>query len=238
MIELIPAIDIIEGKCVRLSRGDYSTKKEYGDPLSLAIEFETMGFKRLHIVDLDGAKKRKIVNIKTLEAITSKTNLKVDFGGGIRTSIDVETAFNAGAQMLTIGSLAVSQKETYLSWLNKYGQDKFILCADTRDGKISTNGWMKDSSINLFDFIDYHLKNGTKNVLCTDISRDGMMIGPALDLYSEIINFHPDCFLIASGGVKTIQDIKSLEKAKIPAVVFGRAIYEGTINLEELISLC
>ncbi len=238
MIELIPAIDIIDGKCVRLSRGDYSTKKVYGDPLFQALEFERIGFRRLHIVDLDGAKKGEIVNIRTLEAISSKTNLKIDFGGGIRTSADLKDAFNAGAQAVTIGSLAVKTPEVYFSWLEEYGADRLILGADTRCGKISINGWEKDSSIEVFDFLDYHLSMGTKNVLCTDISRDGMMMGPSIELYSKIMSLYPNCYLIASGGVRTIQDIISLEMANIPAVVFGKAIYEGTINLEELLSQC
>lgn len=236
MIELIPAIDLIEGKCVRLTKGDYDTKKIYAeDPIVMAQHFEQIGFQRLHVVDLDGAKSKHVVNLDVLRGITSNTHLKVDFGGGIKTDEDLEKVLEAGASMVTIGSIAISNPELYLEWLNKYGAEHLILGADVRNGRVSINGWKEDSNVELTDFLDRYIEAGTKNVLCTEISRDGMLQGPATELYKKVISKHPHCHLIASGGVSNIQDIQNLEEVGIPAVVFGKAIYEGRINLKELI---
>ena len=234
MIELIPAIDIIDGKCVRLTKGDYSTKKEYGDPVSMAIEFEQLGYKRLHVVDLDGAKSKHVVNDTTLRAITQATKLAVDFGGGVKTEDDLKKAYEAGATLVTAGSIAITNPELYLDWLQKYGADHLILGADVRNGKVSINGWLEDSNVELADFLIRYMKAGTRNVLCTEISKDGMLQGPATDLYKQVMRAHPTCHLIASGGVSCMQDIEDLEEAGIPAVVFGKAIYEGRIDLKEL----
>lgn len=235
MIELIPAIDIIDGKCVRLTKGDYDTKKVYNeDPASVAKEFEQYGIKRLHVVDLDGARSKHIVNDKVLRRITEETQLTVDFGGGIKTDDDIEKAFAAGAKMVTIGSIAVTDPERSFEWLHKYGADSIVLGADVRNGKISINGWKEDSSEDLIPFLEKYLKEGIKNVLCTEISKDGMLQGPAIELYKEVMKAYPNCHLIASGGVSSIEDIKNLEAAGIPAVVFGKAIYEGRIDMKEL----
>ncbi len=238
MIELIPAIDIIDGKCVRLTKGDYDTKKVYNeDPVSVAREFEAHGIKRLHVVDLDGARSKHIVNDAVLRQITSETNLIVDFGGGIKTDDDINRAFEAGAAMVTIGSIAVTDPERSLRWLGRYGAERIVLGADVRGGKVSINGWKEDSSEELIPFLERYLSAGIKNVLCTEISKDGMLQGPAIELYKQVMQAYPDCHLIASGGVSCMADIKALEEAGIPAVVFGKAIYEGRITMEEL-ELC
>ena len=235
MIELIPAIDIIEGKCVRLTKGDYGSKTVYGDnPADLACEFEAIGFKRLHVVDLDGAKSKHIVNLKVLKEITSRTNLAVDFGGGIKTDDDIEKAFDGGASMVTIGSVAVTDRALFVGWLERYGARRIILGADVRRGKISINGWKEDSSQPLLPFLKRYMDEGVKHVLCTEISKDGTLGGPAVNLYKEIMAACPGLNLIASGGVSCIDDIRKLEKEGIPAVVFGKAIYEGRIDLKEL----
>ena len=236
MIELIPAIDIIEGNCVRLTKGDYDTKKVYGDPLAMAQQFEDLGLHRLHVVDLDGAKSKHVVNLAALKAITTHTSLIVDFGGGIKSDDDLERAFEAGASMVTIGSLAVTEPERYLRWLEKYGAERLILGADVRDGKVSINGWKEDSDVQLEDFLERYMQAGTQNVLCTEISRDGTLEGPAIELYRSIMKRYPKCHLIASGGVGSTEDIAALEQAGIPAVVFGKAYYEGRIDLKELIN--
>lgn len=235
MIELIPAIDIIDGKCVRLTKGDYDTKKIYNeDPVSVAKEFEAHGIRRLHVVDLDGARSKHIVNDKVLQRIARETNLVIDFGGGIKTDEDVARAFEAGAHMITIGSIAVTDPERSMEWLHKYGPEHIVLGADVRNGRVSINGWKEDSQEELIPFLDRYLSEGMRNVLCTDISKDGMLQGPAIALYREVMEQYPDCHLIASGGVSSIDDIRALEAAGIPAVVFGKAIYEGKIKLEEL----
>jgi phosphoribosylformimino-5-aminoimidazole carboxamide ribotide isomerase len=237
MIELIPAIDIINGQCVRLTKGDYNQKTVYRDsPAEVAKEFEAIGFRRLHVVDLDGAKSKHIVNDAVLTAITTETNLVVDFGGGIKTDEDIEKAFAAGAAMVTVGSIAVTQPDLFMGWLEKYGPERMILGADVRHGKISINGWKEDSTEDLLPFLRKYIEAGVRNVLCTEISKDGTLSGPAVDLYSEVMNTYPDLHLIASGGVSSLDDIKTLDAAGIPAVVFGKAIYEGRINLRELIS--
>ena len=234
MIELIPAIDIINGQCVRLTKGDYDQKTVYGSPLGMAQEFERIGFKRLHMVDLDGAKSKHIVNSIVLRSCASETSLTIDFGGGIKTDEDIETAFNHGAQMVTIGSIAVTEPERLMGWLEKYGAERIILGADVRNSKISINGWKEDSTEDLLPFLKKYIDAGVKNVLCTEISKDGTLQGPAIELYQRVMETYPDIHLIASGGVSCIDDIKALDKAGIPAVVFGKAIYEGKINLKEL----
>ena len=233
-IELIPAIDIIGGRCVRLTKGDYDQKTEYGAPIDMALEFQRIGFKRLHMVDLDGAKNRHIVNDRVLSEVSSQTSLEVDFGGGIKTHQDIEKVFAAGAKMVTIGSIAVTEPRLFTWWLQKYGPDRVILGADVRNGKISINGWKEDSEEDLLPFLKKYVDAGVKNVLCTEISKDGTLGGPAIDLYREVMNTYPDLHLIASGGVSSIDDIKALNAAGIPAVVFGKAIYEGKIDLEDL----
>ena len=235
MIELIPAIDIINGQCVRLTKGDYGQKTVYRDsPAEVAKEFEEIGFTRLHVVDLDGAKSKHIVNDNVLRRITTETCLTVDFGGGIKTDEDIEKAFASGASMVTIGSIAVTQPDLFMGWLKKYGAERIILGADVRHGKISINGWKEDSAEDLLPFLQKYVDAGVKNVLCTEISKDGTLAGPAIDLYKEVMAAYPEMHLIASGGVSSLDDIKTLDAAGIPAVVFGKAIYEGKINLNEL----
>jgi phosphoribosylformimino-5-aminoimidazole carboxamide ribotide isomerase len=236
MIELIPAIDIIEGQCVRLTKGDYDQKTVYGNPLEMAQEFERIGFRRLHMVDLDGAKSKHIVNDEVLNRITKATNLIVDFGGGIKTDEDIRKAFDNGASMVTVGSIAVTQPELFLSWVEQYGAERLILGADVRNGKISINGWKEDSTEDLLPFLRRYIDAGVRNVLCTEISKDGTLQGPAIELYQRVMKEYPELQLIASGGVSSIEDINSLDAAGIPAVVFGKAIYEGRIDLQELIN--
>ena len=234
MIELIPAIDIIDGKCVRLTKGDYEQKTVYGDPLEMALNFERIGYRRLHVVDLDGAKSRHIVNVSMLHRLASETKLTIDFGGGIKTDDDIEKAFNSGAAMVTAGSVAVTQPELFHRWLQKYGSERIILGADVRQGLISINGWKEDSSEELLPFLKRYIDMGVKNVLCTEISKDGTLSGHAINLYKEVMADYPSLHLIASGGVSSMDDIVRLNDAGIPAVVFGKAIYEGKINLNEL----
>lgn len=235
MIDLIPAIDIIDGKCVRLTKGDYDRKKVYNeDPVAVAIEFERLGFKRLHVVDLDGAKSRHIVNDAVLRAITSATSLIVDFGGGIKTAEDIEKAFDAGAAMVTLGSIAVTNRELCAEWIRKYGAERIILGADVRNGKISINGWKEDSEEELIPFLRKYTEQGIRNVLCTEISKDGTLQGPATALYRQVMQEFPDMHLIASGGVSSNDDIDDLERNGIPAVVFGKAFYEGRIDVAKL----
>ena len=233
-IELIPAIDIIEGKCVRLTKGDYDQKTVYGEPIDMALEFERIGFNRLHVVDLDGAKSKHIVNSEVLRRITTDTQLVVDFGGGIKTDEDLEKAFAAGATMVTVGSIAVTNPDLFMGWLERYGTERMILGADVRHGKISINGWKEDSDEDLLPFLKKYVEAGVKNVLCTEISKDGTLAGPAIDLYRRVMDAYPELHLIASGGVSSKEDIIALDAAGIPAVVFGKAIYEGRIDLKEL----
>ena len=234
-IELIPAIDIIDGKCVRLTKGDYACKTIYNDnPVEVAKEFETMGFKRLHVVDLDGAKSRHIVNDGVLRDMASATNLVIDFGGGIKTDEDIDKAFAAGASMVTVGSIAVTHPGLFMAWMDKYCADKMILGADVRNGKVSINGWKEDSEEDLLPFLKKYIDNGVKTVLCTEISKDGTLAGPATELYKTIMAAYPDLHLIASGGVSSTEDIISLDCEGIPAVVFGKAFYEGKIDVARL----
>lgn len=235
MIELIPAIDIIDGKCVRLTKGDYGQKKIYNEnPLDVALDMERCGFRRLHVVDLDGAKSKHIVNIGVLRQITTNTNLTVDFGGGIKTEDDICMAFDNGAQMVTVGSVAVTNPELFMAWLVKFGSGRMILGADVRNGMISINGWKEDTGTPLLPFLKSYVDNGVKNILCTEISKDGTLGGPAIELYSSIMCEYPHINLIASGGVSCIDDIDSLDRAGIPSVVFGKAIYEGRIDMRVL----
>ncbi len=238
MIELIPAIDLIDGKCVRLTKGDYDQKKVYNeDPVAVAREFERLGFKRLHVVDLDGAKSKHIVNDHVLRGITEATNLTVDFGGGIKTEEDIEKAFAAGAAMVTVGSVAVTHPELCEAWIAKYGSERIILGADVRNGKISINGWKEDSTEDLIPFLHKYVSMGIRNVLCTEISKDGTLQGPATLLYKQVMDEFPEMHLIASGGVSSNDDIKDLEANGIPAVVFGKAFYEGKIDVEQLLTI-
>ena len=235
MIELIPAIDLIDGKCVRLTKGDYAQKTVYNeDPVAQAKEFERLGFRRLHVVDLDGAKSKHIVNDAVLRRITEETRLVVDFGGGIKTNDDLEKAFRAGAAMVTVGSIAVTHPDLFLSWLDRYGAERLILGADVRNGKVSINGWKEDSTEDLLPFLWKYIDHGVRNVLCTEISKDGTLSGPATDLYRRIMAEYPQLHLIASGGVSSTDDILELEAQGIPAVVFGKAYYEGRIDTHRL----
>ena len=236
MIEIIPAIDMIDGKCVRLSQGDYNSKKVYNEnPVEVAKEFEANGIRRLHVVDLDGAASHHVVNYRTLDKIAGSTSLIIDFGGGIKSDEDMVIAFDNGAQMVTVGSVAVKNPTLFEKWLHQYGPEKIILGADAKDGNIAVNGWKEDSQLKLDDFLTNNIDNGIYKVLCTDISRDGMLEGPAIELYKDIMKKHPTLHLIASGGVSSIDDIYRLDEAEIPAVVFGKALYEGRITLKDLI---
>lgn len=236
-MDIIPAIDIIEGKCVRLTHGDFNQKKIYNEnPVEVAKQFEEYGIKRLHLVDLDGAKSGKIVNAKTLESVCTKTKLVVDFGGGLNSSEDLETAFNAGAQIVTGGSIAVKNRNLFESWLNEFGSDKIILGADVKNEKIAIKGWQEESELSINEFIKSYQSNGIKKVICTDVSKDGAMIGPSFDLYKQLLEQFPDQEFIASGGVTTIEDVKELIAMNMHGAIIGKAIYEGTMTLKELSS--
>lgn len=235
MIELIPAIDIIDGKCVRLSQGDYGTKKVYNEnPVEVAKEFEANGIRRLHVVDLDGAASHHIVNYRTLEQIASRTSLVIDFGGGIKSDEDLILAFDSGADMVTGGSIAVKTPELFTRWLNRYGSEKIILGADVKDHLIAVNGWKDETTTALFPFLDEYIHKGIRKVICTDISRDGMLQGPSIELYKEILEQHSTLRLMASGGVSSMPDIIALDEAGVPGVIFGKALYEGRITMKEL----
>ena len=235
MIEIIPAIDIIDGKCVRLSQGDYDSKKVYNEnPVEVAKEFADNGIRRLHVVDLDGAASHHIVNYRVLEKITSQTPLVVDFGGGVKSDDDLRIAFECGAQMVTGGSIAVKDPELFTHWIDTFGAEKIILGADAKDKKIAVNGWKDASTCDLFAFLDDYIAKGIQKVICTDISCDGMLAGPSTELYKEILAAHPSLYLIASGGVSCIDDIVALQEAGVPAVIFGKALYEGHITLADL----
>ena len=235
MIELIPAIDIIDGKCVRLSQGDYDRVKEYSaSPADVAKEMEDHGIQRLHVVDLDGAKSKHVVNWRTLEQIANATSLVIDFGGGVKTDDDLRIVFDCGAKMVTGGSIAVKEPATFERWLLKYGAEKIILGADVKEGKIAVSGWMEDSDSELMAFLGHYTQQGVQKVICTEISRDGMLQGPAISLYKDILSQYPDLHLIASGGVSSMEDIEALAQAKVPGVIFGKALYEGRITFKEI----
>ena len=238
MIEIIPAIDLIDGKCVRLSQGDYAQKTIYNEnPLEVAKMFADAGIRRLHLVDLDGAKAHHIVNHKVLEKITSGTDLIVDFGGGLKTDEDLRIAFECGAGMVTGGSIAVKNPDMFSSWISKFGGAKIILGADVKDEKIAVGGWLETTDLELLPFIKSYIEKGISKVICTDISKDGMLQGPAIELYKKMLVAQPELYLIASGGVSSIRDIELLHEAAVPAVITGKAIYEGRISLKELTEL-
>lgn len=238
MIEIIPAIDLIDGKCVRLSQGDYAQKTVYNEnPLEVAKMFADAGIRRLHLVDLDGAKAHHIVNHKVLETIATHTDLIIDFGGGLKSDDDLRIAFESGAQMVTGGSIAVKNPDVFTSWISKFGSEKIILGADVKDEKIAVGGWIETTDIELMPFIANYMQQGISKVICTDISKDGMLQGPSLELYKKMLAEKPDMYLIASGGVSSIQDIEQLHEALVPAVITGKAIYEGKIKLEEITRL-
>lgn len=235
MIEIIPAIDLIDGKCVRLSQGDYAQKKVYNEnPLEVAKMFAGAGIQRLHLVDLDGAKAHHIVNYKVLEQIASKTDLIIDFGGGLKSDDDLRVAFECGAKMITGGSIAVKNPEMFSRWIDRYGGEKIILGADVKNEKIAVSGWQEDTEVELIPFIQQYHAEGITKVICTDIAKDGMLQGTSIDLYKKILQAQPGIYLIASGGVSAIEDIELLEENAVPAVITGKAIYEGRIKLSEL----
>lgn len=237
-MRIIPAIDILNGKCVRLTKGDYNSRKIYSEqPLEVAKAFEASGIRYLHVVDLDGAKGTGIVNHKILECIATQTNLQIDFGGGIKSDLDLKLAFNSGASQVTVGSIAVSEPDKFGEWLSTYGADKIILGADCRSRMVAFNGWQENSTLDVLDFIIHYQKSGLQQTICTDISRDGALQGPALALYQEIL-MQTDIGLIASGGISCLQDIIDLEAIGCSAAIIGKAFYEGFITLKELESLC
>lgn len=235
MIEIIPAIDIIGGKCVRLTRGEYSTSKVYSDdPVDMAKRFVDAGCRSLHLVDLDGAKSNHIVNHRTLEQVASRTPLTVDFGGGLKSDDDLRIAFDSGAAMVTGGSIAVRRPDTFLRWLDTYGSDRIILGADARGGKIAAEGWTATSDRDIVPFIEGYASHGIRRVISTEISVDGTLEGPAVSLYRRILDILPELWLVASGGVGSISDIAMLDAAGVPAVIVGKAIYEGRISLSDI----
>jgi phosphoribosylformimino-5-aminoimidazole carboxamide ribotide isomerase len=234
-MNIIPAIDIIEGKCVRLTKGDYTQIKVYNqDPLEVALMFQDAGIKFLHLVDLDGAKAQHIVNWKILEKISSKTNLIIDFGGGIKSDKDIEIAFNSGAQKITAGSIAVKNKLKVIEWIERYSSEKIILGADVKDEQIAVSGWQEQTSLNIFNFLEEYNHHGIKYCICTDIEKDGMMQGPSIDLYKKILQKNTSLQLIASGGISTINDLKQLKDLGLFGAIIGKAIYEGKISLKEI----
>ena len=235
---IIPAIDIIDGKCVRLTNGDYKQQIIYNEnPVEVAKQFEDAGITRVHIVDLDGAKAGKIINLKVLENITAATNLVIDFGGGVKNIADVSNIFNAGATLVTIGSLAVKHPELLEEWLMEFGTDKFLIGADVLDNKIKISGWLVDGGIDVYDFIGKMMSLGVTNIFCTDISKDGAMEGPSTKLYQQIMEEHPEINLIASGGVSNFDDVLALKEIGCKGAIIGKAIYEGKITLEQLVNL-
>ena len=237
-MEIIPAIDIIEGKCVRLTHGDYNQKKIYNEnPLEVAKQFEAEGIQRLHLVDLDGAKEGAIKNWKILETISTKTSLVIDFGGGIKTEKDVQIIFDSGAALATVGSIAVKEEETFFSWLKKFGAQKFLLGADVKNEKITVSGWTEQTEIWIYDFIEQYIEKEIHQIFCTDVSKDGALEGPSTELYKNIIQKFPQLHFIASGGVSSIEDVYQLQEIGCRGVIIGKAIYEGRIKLNELIQL-
>ncbi len=234
-MEIIPAIDIIDGKCVRLSEGDYDRKKVYAeDPLEVAQEFERYGIKRLHLVDLDGAKAKKVINLPVLKTIAENTDLVIDFGGGVKSTEDLKQVFKAGAQQVTGGSVAVKQPELFESWLVDFGPGRIILGADVRNGMVAISGWVEHSDWVLEEFIQYYALKGIYHVICTDVSKDGMLKGPALDLYRQLVERFPKLSIIASGGVSCYEDLESLRQIGVTGVIVGKAIYEGNITLAQI----
>lgn len=234
-MQIIPAIDIIDGKCVRLTQGDYQQKKVYNEnPLEVAREFEEYGIRRLHLVDLDGAQQKHIVNYKVLESIAGQTSLEIDFGGGIKSDEDISIAFASGAKQVTGGSIAVKDPETFLHWLEKYGNEKVILGADARNRQVAISGWQESSSLDVVDFVRTYQQKGVQYVICTDIAKDGLLQGPSFELYQEILQAIPGIRLIASGGITSIEDVASLREMNLSGAIIGKALYEGKIKLTEL----
>jgi phosphoribosylformimino-5-aminoimidazole carboxamide ribotide isomerase len=237
-MKILPAIDVLGGKCVRLSKGDYKTKIVYNEnPLEVAKKFEAFGIKHLHLVDLDGAKSKHIVNYKILQDICSKTSLKVDFGGGIKDDKDVKIAFESGAHQITVGSIAVNNPDAFKEWLHKYGKEKLILGADCIKRKVATSAWLDNSDLDVIEFIQGYEKESVKYVICTDIAKDGMLQGPSIELYKEILEL-TSVKLIASGGVSSIKDLIQLKQMGCEGAIVGKAIYEGKISLKEISNLC
>jgi phosphoribosylformimino-5-aminoimidazole carboxamide ribotide isomerase len=238
-MEIIPAIDIIDGKCVRLTQGDYTQKKVYNErPIEVALAFQDAGLKRLHLVDLDGAREGAVRNWKVLETIAGKTELVVDFGGGIKTAADVDIVFNSGAALATVGSIAVKDAELFVSWLRQYGAMRFLLGADVKNEKIAVSGWQETTDRWVYDFIAEYIEKGVKQIFCTDVSKDGLLQGPALELYRNIVGKFPELHFIASGGVSGMDDVRQLEEVGCKGVIIGKAIYEGYITLTEISQLC
>lgn len=234
-MEIIPAIDIIDGKCVRLIQGDYTQKTIYNEnPLEVALEFESIGINRLHLVDLDGAKAGKIINYKILEKIASKTKLTIDFGGGIKTDDDMDMVFNYGANLATVGSIAVKNKDLFFTWIKKYGAEKIFLGADVKNEKIAISGWLETTNIFIYDFIEENLNEGVENIFCTDISKDGLLQGPSINLYKNMIAKFPNINLTASGGVSQLSDLEELKQIGCSGAIVGKAIYENRIMMDEL----
>lgn len=234
-MEIIPAIDIIEGKCVRLTHGDYSQKKIYNEnPLEVARQFEDSGLQRLHLVDLDGAKEGRVKNWKVLEAVASKTSMVIDFGGGIKAEKDVQIVFDSGAALATVGSMAVKEKETFVQWLQKFGAEKFLLGADVKKEKLTISGWTEQTEIWIYDFIEDYIQKGIKQIFCTDVAKDGALEGPSTELYKSIVEKFPDLHFIASGGVSSIDDVYALQDIGCKGVIIGKAIYEGRVQLSDL----
>lgn len=235
-MEIIPAIDIIDGKCVRLTHGDYSQKKIYNEhPLEVAKEFEDAGLRRLHLVDLDGAKAGAVKNWKVLETLAGKTSMVIDFGGGIKSEKDVSIVFDSGAALATVGSVAVKEDETFFRWLKQFGSDKFLLGADVKGEKITVSGWTEQTEVWVYDFIQKHLEQGVHQVFCTDVSKDGALEGPSLELYQAIIEKFPQLHFIASGGVSNMDDVYRLKEIGCKGVIIGKAIYEGRVLLTDLV---
>jgi len=235
MFQIIPAIDIIDGKCVRLTKGDYSTKKIYNEnPLEVAKEFEAHGIKRLHLVDLDGAKQKKVINFKVLDQIASRTSLNIDFGGGVQSNSDLKLVFDYGASQVTGGSIAVKKQDVFTAWLEEFGGDKIILGADAKDEKIAISGWQEDSGQDIYDFIENYVSKGAKYTISTDVDKDGLLQGPSYQLYQKLKNKFPDLNIIASGGVANFKDIEKLAEQKLYGVIVGKAIYEGRISLSQI----
>jgi phosphoribosylformimino-5-aminoimidazole carboxamide ribotide isomerase len=238
IMEIIPAIDIIEGKCVRLTQGDYAQKKIYNEhPLEVARQFEDAGLRRLHLVDLDGAKAGAVKNWKVLEKLASKTTLLIDFGGGIKTEKDLNIVFDSGAILATVGSIAVKDESLFTDWISRHGADKFLLGADVKNEKIAVSGWQETTEIWIYDFIEKYIEKGLKQIFCTDVSKDGLLEGPSIDLYKNIVTKFPALHFIASGGVSSMDDIYRLEEAGCKGVIIGKAIYEGRISIASLSTL-
>lgn len=235
MIEIIPAIDIIDGKCVRLTQGDYNQKKVYNEnPTEVAKSFENAGIKRLHLVDLDGAKAKKIINYKVLENISNQTNLLIDFGGGLQSDEDLKIAFESGANQITGGSIAVKNPEVFLSWIESYGSEKIILGADAKDELVAVSGWQETTEMSIYDLLQKYLAHGIKYTISTDVAKDGLLQGPSIELYKKMQDKFPDLHIIASGGVSVMQDIIDLDEMHIFGVIVGKAIYENRISLKEI----